>query len=121
MAVAAHGISQKALDYFEELKFLIGLNQFVYFKGNIMNEQTVIQNYLCDFQVKPGLMSLAALYAVLEFYENYQKFVENEILALHGELTELNRTGQYNSNAVKIEKAKWYIAYNKEQGETNGY
>ena len=82
-----------------------------------MNEQDVLVTRLIEFQVKPGLMSLEDLNLVLDFYLNYQHFIESEILALHGELTELNKVGQWNVNAMNIEKAEWYINYltNKEK------
>ena len=74
-----------------------------------MTEQELIQQDLLNFQVKPGLMSIDNIKVVLKFYQDYQSFVEAELLALFGELNDLNKIGKWNENEVKIEKAEWYI------------
>ena len=76
-----------------------------------MTEQQLIQQHLLDFQVKPGLMSIDSIKDVLKFYQDYQSFVEAELVALFGELNDLNKQGKWNENTMKIEKAKWYISY----------
>ena len=75
-----------------------------------MTEQQLIQ-HLLDFQVKPGLMSIDSIKDVLKFYQDYQSFVEAELVALFGELNDLNKQGKWYENTMKIEKAKWYISY----------
>ena len=75
-----------------------------------MTEQQLIQ-HLLDFQVKPSLMSIDSIKDVLKFYQDYQSFVEAELVALFGELNDLNKQGKWNENTMKIEKAKWYISY----------
>ena len=76
-----------------------------------MTRQQLIQQHLLDFQVEPGLMSIDSIKDVLKFYQDYQSFVEAELVALFGELNDLNKQGKWNENTMKIEKAKWYISY----------
>ena len=76
-----------------------------------MTEQQLIQQHLLDFQINPGLMSIDSIKDVLKFYQDYQSFVEAELVAFFGELNDLNKIGKWNENTVKIEKAKWYISY----------
>ena len=80
-----------------------------------MTEQELIQQHLLNFQVKPGLMSVDDIKVVLKFYQDYQSFVEAELLALFGELNDLNKIGKWNENEVKIEKAECYIDYLSKQ------
>ena len=46
-----------------------------------MTEQELIQQHLLNFQVKPGLMSVDDIKVVIKFYQDYQSFVEAELLA----------------------------------------
>lgn len=70
-----------------------------------------IISILQDFKTKPGRMSLEDLNKVLVFYTEKLWFIEAEIIAEHGELTEYNKIGEYNQTTVAIEKAEWYIDY----------
>ena len=79
-----------------------------------MTDQELIQ-HLHDFQFKPGQMSVDDIKVVLKFYQDYQSFVEAELLALFGELNDLNKIGKWNENVMKIEKIEWYIDYLSKQ------
>lgn len=74
-----------------------------------MTEQEVLIIKLQEFIVAPGMMALDGLNIVHKFYVDYQKFVEIEILAVHGVLTSFNKIGPWNTNKMMIERAEWYI------------